>query len=133
MTLRAPAGLCYTPALDMASPPSISLARVRRSRASFAMLTALVAFVSLTVACEKNNDIVAREQIQQANDACPKGCEVPPPGCTIKGNISTGGNKIYHLETQQSFRGIRIQVAKGERWFCTEAEAINNGFRKSIN
>ena len=97
------------------------------------MLTALLALLSLTVACEKNNDIVAQEQIQQAKDACPKGCEVPPPGCTIKGNISVSGKRIYHLETQASFPGIRIQVAKGERWFCSEAEAIDNGFRKSIN
>jgi len=97
------------------------------------MLTALFALLSLTVACEKNNDIVVQEQMQQAKDACPKGCEVPPPGCTIKGNISAGGNRFYHLESQQSFSGVRIQVAKGERWFCTEAEAVNNGFKKSIN
>ena len=107
--------------------------RRRRSRASLALLTVLLALLSLTVACEKNNDIVAQEQIQQATDACPRGCEVPPPGCTIKGNISAAGNKIYHLETQRSFPGIRIQVEKGERWFCTEKEAVNNGFRKSAN
>ena len=130
---RAGARLCYTPALDMRSPLPTRLNRALRSRASLALLFAMLALLSLAVACEKNNDIVAQEQIQQAKDACPKGCQIPPPGCTIKGNISAGGNKIYHLQSQQSYAGIRIQVDKGERWFCSEPEAINNGFRKSIN
>jgi hypothetical protein len=93
----------------------------------------LLALAVIGMACEKSNDVVAREQIQQAQNACAKGCEVPPPGCTIKGNVSVGGNKIYHLQTQTSWPGIRIQIERGERWFCNEQEAINNGFRKSIN
>jgi hypothetical protein len=93
----------------------------------------LIALAALAAACEKSNDIIAQEQIQQANNACPKGCEAPLPGCGIKGNVSAGGNKYYHLPTQPSWTGIRIQLERGERWFCNEQEAINNGFRKSIN
>ncbi len=93
----------------------------------------LLGLAVIGMACEKNNDIVTQEQIQHSNDACPKGCEVPPPGCTIKGNLSVGGNKIYHLQTQTSWPGIRIQVERGERWFCNEQEAVSNGYRKSIN
>jgi hypothetical protein len=93
----------------------------------------LLAFSLIGMACQKNNDVVAREQIQQSSDPCPKGCEVPPPFCTIKGNVSVGGNKIYHLQSQTSWKGISIQIARGERWFCNEQEALNNGFRKSVN
>ncbi len=46
--------------------------------------------------------------------------------CTIKGNISPSGDKIYHLES-----GRYYKVTKPELWFCTEKEAMDSGFRKS--
>ncbi|MBD7963278.1 thermonuclease family protein [Fictibacillus norfolkensis] len=46
--------------------------------------------------------------------------------CTIKGNISSSGGKIYHLES-----GRYYKVTKPEKWFCTEKEAMDSGFRKS--
>jgi hypothetical protein len=116
----------------MEHPVAHVRSRLRRP-AVVGVAAALLALAVLGTACEKNNDVIARQQIEQANDACPRGCEVPPPGCTIKGNVSIGGNKIYHLQSQASWSGIRIQIERGERWFCNEQEAINNGFRKSIN
>jgi micrococcal nuclease len=62
---------------------------------------------------------------------CPKGCTTPPPGCLIKGNISSSGEKIYHMPGQTYYTQTVINPSKGERWFCTEQEAINNGWRKS--
>ena len=63
---------------------------------------------------------------------CPHGCAEPPPGCVIKGNISwRSGEKIYHLPGQQYYDSTVISPAQGERWFCTEAEALENGWRKS--
>lgn len=54
------------------------------------------------------------------------------PGCTIKGNISHGtGNKIYHLPGMEDYKSTIIHPTKGERWFCTESEAIANGWRKA--
>lgn len=65
-------------------------------------------------------------------DDCPKGCETPPPDCYIKGNISyRTGERIYHLPGQQYYEKTKIDPADGERWFCTEAEARANGWRKS--
>ncbi|WP_137789969.1 thermonuclease family protein [Bacillus sp. E(2018)] len=46
--------------------------------------------------------------------------------CTIKGNISSSGDKIYHLES-----GRYYKITKPEKWFCTEKEAVDSGFRKS--
>lgn len=61
--------------------------------------------------------------------ACPEGCEVPPVGCLIKGNISS--EHIYHIPGQQHYEDTVITPSRGERWFCTEDEAIANGWRKA--
>ena len=50
-------------------------------------------------------------------------------GCRIKGNISSRGERIYHLPGQRFYDRTRISTAKGERWFCTPSEALENGWR----
>lgn len=62
---------------------------------------------------------------------CSQGCTTPPPGCDIKGNINNEGEKIYHMPGQRYYDKTKISPEKGERWFCTENEAIKNGWRKS--
>jgi endonuclease YncB( thermonuclease family) len=54
--------------------------------------------------------------------------EARPGGCQIKGNIGSSG-RIYHLPGSDSYAGTRIDGSKGERWFCTEAEARAAGWR----
>jgi micrococcal nuclease len=50
----------------------------------------------------------------------------------IKGNISyRTGEKIYHIPGGDYYDETVIDEAKGERWFCTEAEAVTAGWRKS--
>ena len=67
-----------------------------------------------------------------ASVACPQGCEEPPPGCVIKGNINTAtGEKIYHVPSGKFYDATVISPRRGERWFCTEEEARANGWRKS--
>jgi cold shock CspA family protein len=54
------------------------------------------------------------------------------PGCKIKGNISiTTGNRLYHLPGMEDYDSTIIDPIKGERWFCTEQEAIAAGWRKA--
>ncbi|MBI5285108.1 MAG: hypothetical protein HY874_08455 [Chloroflexi bacterium] len=102
---------------------------VVRLRVLVMMALALLAFAAVAGACERNNDLVAQEQIQQSQNACPKGCEAPLPGCAIKGNISSTGIKYYHQPQDADYDGIRIQVDKGERWFCNINEAVRNGWK----
>lgn len=52
-------------------------------------------------------------------------------GCQIKGNISQDGEKIYHLPDQNYYDKTVINEGKGERWFCSEDDAISAGWRKS--
>lgn len=54
---------------------------------------------------------------------------VPVSGCTIKGNISGRGERIYHLPEQRHYAATRIDPTRGERWFCSEAEARDAGWR----
>lgn len=53
-------------------------------------------------------------------------------GCNIKGNISWNtGSKLYHLPNMEDYAITNIDVSKGEKWFCTEAEAIASGWSKA--
>jgi endonuclease YncB( thermonuclease family) len=54
--------------------------------------------------------------------------QTAPEGCPIKGNISDNG-KIYHTPWSKWYSRTRINTAKGERWFCDEAEAQQAGWR----
>jgi len=51
-----------------------------------------------------------------------------PAGCVIKGNISASG-RIYHRPGQRDYDRTRIDPVRGERWFCSEAEARAAGWR----
>ncbi|MBI2551899.1 thermonuclease family protein [Candidatus Uhrbacteria bacterium] len=89
---------------------------------------------------------LAREQQKGLWNSCPAAPIAPPPAaaapgapplqsplaaCTIKGNVTT--EKIYHLEGCGSYEKTKIDEARGERWFCTEAEAAAAGWRKAQN
>ena len=52
-------------------------------------------------------------------------------GCSIKGNINKKGRRIYHLPGQENYADIVITAEKGERYFCSEEEAVNAGWRKA--
>ena len=52
--------------------------------------------------------------------------------CSVKGNVSTSGEKIYHIRGQKYYNNVIINESKGEQIFCTEGEAKEKGFRKSL-
>lgn len=52
----------------------------------------------------------------------------PVPGCPIKGNISANG-RIYHTPSSRWYDRTAIEPSKGERWFCSEREALDAGWR----
>jgi endonuclease YncB( thermonuclease family) len=51
-----------------------------------------------------------------------------PKGCAIKGNVTEHGH-IYHMPWSPWYGKVKVDEAKGERWFCSEAEAISAGWR----
>ena len=61
-----------------------------------------------------------------------KGRIAPDPACKIKGNISSKGVKIYHAPGQADYERTGINLAKDERWFCTESDAQQAGWRRAM-
>lgn len=54
------------------------------------------------------------------------------PKCAIKGNIDFPLKKYtYHLPGCTQYATAIVQEDKGERWFCTEAEAKKAGYTKA--
>lgn len=51
--------------------------------------------------------------------------------CAIKGNIGRDGRRIYHLPGQRDYDRTSIDEKRGERWFCSEADARGAGWRKA--
>jgi len=55
--------------------------------------------------------------------------EKHPGGCDIKGNINRKGVRIYHVPGSRDYDRTVIDATRGERWFCSEAEARAAGWR----
>lgn len=53
--------------------------------------------------------------------------------CNIKGNINSVGEKIYHLIGCGSYEQTKIDEVRGEKWFCSEKEALDAGWVKAKN
>ena len=51
-----------------------------------------------------------------------------PAGCAIKGNVSKQG-WIYHVPWSAWYDKVKVDEARGERWFCSEADAVAAGWR----
>lgn len=57
---------------------------------------------------------------------------ITKPGCVVKGNISIAtGNKLYHIPGMEDYDETIIDSAKGERWFCSESEAVAAGWLRA--
>jgi endonuclease YncB( thermonuclease family) len=54
--------------------------------------------------------------------------QAAPQGCAIKGNVTEHGH-IYHMPWSPWYGKVKIEATKGERWFCSEAEAAAAGWR----
>jgi endonuclease YncB( thermonuclease family) len=80
----------------------------------------------LGAACGKRRSAEIRDLLFPASPAA-------PAGCSIKGKSAvraqfTGHRGIYHLEACRSYGRTRGP----DRWFCSEAEAQAEGFRKAF-
>ena len=53
----------------------------------------------------------------------------PTGKCEIKGNISSKGERVYHVPGSRSYAATKIDEARGERWFCSTSEAEAAGWR----
>ena len=59
------------------------------------------------------------------------GIQVQHKGCPIKGTISKNG-RIYHAPWPPWYKRTKVSLNKGERWFCSEREALDAGWRAPV-
>lgn len=60
----------------------------------------------------------------------PAGANTADPGeCTIKGNINAANRRLYHRPGDPSYSQTVISPARGERYFCSEEDAIKQGWQ----
>ncbi|BBE72976.1 thermonuclease family protein [Oharaeibacter diazotrophicus] len=52
-----------------------------------------------------------------------------PGGCPIKGNVNADGVRIYHAPWSPWYGRTSVDPAHGERWFCSEGDALKAGWR----
>lgn len=52
-----------------------------------------------------------------------------PNGCPIKGQVSRN-DRTYVAPWQTGYNRARVRTDKGERWFCSEHEAVAAGFKR---
>ncbi|GLH81611.1 nuclease [Bradyrhizobium sp. SSBR45G] len=63
--------------------------------------------------------------------ASASGPVAPSPDCTIKGNVNSAGECIYHTPQSRWYAQVKMHVAKGTRWFCSVDEAEAAGCRET--
>jgi endonuclease YncB( thermonuclease family) len=63
--------------------------------------------------------------------ASASGPVAPSPDCTIKGNVNSSGECIYHQPTSRWYAQIKMKISKGTRWFCSVEEAEAAGCRET--
>jgi len=63
--------------------------------------------------------------------ASASGPVAPSPDCTIKGNVNSSGECIYHTPASRWYAKIQMHVSKGTRWFCSVEDAEAAGCRET--
>ena len=83
---------------------------------------------------KKTNILGAAEAPENAKAillASASGPVAPSPDCTIKGNVNTAGECIYHTPASRWYARIQMHVSKGTRWFCSVEDAEAAGCRET--
>ena len=73
----------------------------------------------------------SRDRVKATRDT-PRVAARDRGGCNIKGNIShNSAKRIYHMPGDRDYERTRISTSRGERYFCSEAEARAAGWRRA--
>ena len=117
----------------------VGLISARRQRSlietfvGIAVVAAVIAVVAFFAPRSDSNRAPTSTSAPQMDAApTPQMDTAPPPGYTIKGNISVATeDKIYHVPGSEDYEATKIDPARGELWFRSEAEAVASGWRKA--
>lgn len=65
------------------------------------------------------------------SNLCTQRTNLKNSSCIIKANITENNAPTYHLPNCKAYNLTKVQLHHGDRWFCTEKEAREAGFRKA--
>ena len=54
-----------------------------------------------------------------------------PDGCPIKGRVA-GNARVYVLPWSADYERVRVDVRRGGRWFCSERDALDAGWKPEL-
>jgi hypothetical protein len=66
-------------------------------------------------------------------NSCVISPDAPNANCAIKGNINSKGERIFHEPCSKHYGDTEVREKNGERWFCSQDEAIASGWRAPKN
>ncbi|HUV43139.1 MAG TPA: thermonuclease family protein [Patescibacteria group bacterium] len=58
-------------------------------------------------------------------------CALDKNGCQIKGNVDRLDKRWYHLPSFRHYEATEVNLKHGDRWFCSEGEALEAGFERA--
>lgn len=115
----------FHPVIDTRSPEAAAATQTARAEAA------------LLPTVTPQPEVVPNEEV---GEVAPD--PLPEPPCDfivdneclpIKGNISTRtGEKIYFTPQSVNYKNVKIDEAAGEKFFRTEQEALDAGWRKAL-
>jgi endonuclease YncB( thermonuclease family) len=77
---------------------------------------------------KKAGEYAREKKLGIFSETCTQTINKEQPACTIKGNTRNGN--IYYLPACGVYPNTQVQLYLGDRWFCSEKDAISAGFRK---
>lgn len=86
------------------------------------------AFIPLS---SPNQTFSAQSDVPPTPDPrCRNGCETPPPGCVVKGDVEPDGEQYFYLPNDEGYGSVRVEISKGDRWFCALTDAQSAGWTR---
>jgi hypothetical protein len=61
---------------------------------------------------------------------CRDGCETPPAGCVVKGDVEADGSRYFYLPNDAGYGRVAVDIARGDRWFCALNDAQSAGWAR---
>ncbi len=77
---------------------------------------------------QEAGEVARTKKIGIFSESCTQMTNKEKPSCKIKGNDRNG--KIYYMPECGVYDNVTVQLYLGDRWFCSEKEAIKAGFRR---
>lgn len=83
----------------------------------------------------KASEYARNKKIGIYSSKCTQTENIKNPKCVIKGNYPgfTRNNGVYHFPGCGNYTITKLELFKGDQWFCTEAEAKKAGFTKGTD